>query len=179
MNYNEMVRIQKSFETLTVKNINQLIKLNDKLHLIEKSIVKSAIEIDKLLRLRVKDDEDLLVDYSIVCEISFPVAPVARALPDRRIFPRICETGSDWTEYLKGISELGSVLDSGENYNPFLTYDGELSKMKHCWLFYILYAKFHMTWREMCCVLAAWSDLEVTHHYCSEVVSIDEIENNK
>ena len=136
--------------------------------LLETSISSNAIEVDKALSARVADKGDLLIDYNLVCEISFytPPRPADRT-PLQYSF--LLSTDSDWTEPLKGIGDIGSKLSDSRNHNRFERSENALSGEHHCWLFYVLYHELSMEWSEIVRIKAIWSDLEVTHHYCVEI----------
>jgi len=170
MNYEKMIKHRNAIQSLSVKNIETICVLNEQLQRFEKVIVESAEPIDKALKIRIENSDDLLVDYNLVCEISFPLMPVTEAVSAIKNVQSLDITGSDWTENLKGISALGSNLGSGKDYNTFLGCDDDISKQHHCWLFHILYTEFRMSWKDICRVSAIWSDLEITHHYCVELL---------
>ncbi|MDQ6980569.1 MAG: hypothetical protein Q9M46_03755 [Ghiorsea sp.] len=171
MTYEQMIKHKVEFEALSQKEVETICALNEKLMSFEQSLVLSAVNVDKHLQQRVQNKDDMLIDYELVCEISFPTAPEPKQQPmsPSRFTP--CHTGSDWTEPMKGISIQGSRLNSGEDYNPYLPHANALNQQKHCWLFHVLYAEFHMSWKEICRIQAAWSDLEVTHHYYTDLAT--------
>jgi len=169
MNYDEMIKRRRDFQALSICQTEKICALNKKLKRFEENVARSATEVDKDLRAQVEDPNDLLIDYNIICELSFPMQPQPKQISSFRSWPCISVTGSDWTEKLKGISTTGSKLNDGINYNSFLRHGGQIGEMQHCWLFHILYAEFCMTWEDICCISAIWSDLEVVHHYCAEL----------
>jgi len=171
MNYDEMIKRRHDFDALSISQTSKICALNEKLKKFEGNITQSVIAVDKDLRAQVEDPDDLLVDYNIICEISFPMVPQqpAKDTPQWRSWPYTSTTGSDWTETLKGISATGSKLSDGNNYNSFWEADCPIGAIEHCWLFHILYAEFRMRWEDICLISALWSDLEITHHYCSEL----------
>jgi len=169
MSYDEMRKRRHGFQALSMSQIEKICALNEKLKRFEGNIARSAIEVDKKLRAQIEDPNDLLIDYNIVCEISFPVEAQPKETPPLRGWSCISRCGSDWTEKLKGISVIGSRLDDGVNYNSFFGIDCQIGVLAHCWLFHILYAELRMNWDEICLISAVWSDLEITHHYCTEL----------
>jgi len=169
MNYQDILKHRESIVSLSIEDIKILAKINAKLEAIEKSLVHSAKEIDNNLQQRTKNKDDLLMSYILNCEVSIQLLPVEDKNKRGIISHQTAHcTGSDWTESLKGVHDLGTQMNDSRNYNAFADVDYAISGQHHCWLFFVLYAKLHMTWDDILRITSIWSNLEITHHYCVE-----------
>ena len=162
MNYRDICDLREDFNNLSVANIETLRTINNKLKILEKQIKKESLSIDQHLMEKVEDDDDLLIDYEIRCEITFWIK-------NKRGMRSFDNSLSDWTENLKGISVNNGKLDDGVNYNQFKNIKHPLSDEHHCWLFYCLYSQTTLSWDYIVKISAAWSNLEITYQHCMEI----------
>ena len=147
--------------------MTELLKLNNRLHLFQKRIIKEVKKLDSELAKRVEDDNDELEDYEIDLELSFylKVDDTEYKEEDDNIIMTM-------HEYVKGISdkERGDYPWDETNHNEFQHRDfHDMKDEHHCWLYHCLYDHTELTWDDMLRIGSFWMDIHVCYQYSDNI----------
>lgn len=144
------------------KNKPKFRELNARIHNVQDKIVQEAIKLDRDLKKRCEDKNDVLDDYEIEIEVRFllKVGDKEYSFDDDNILATLID-------YPKGSSTGEKDHWWGDtNHNDFAHWeDHPMQGEHHCWWFHSLYDHVHLDFEDMLRIGEIWTDIKVHHQY--------------
>jgi hypothetical protein len=155
-----------SHNKLTKKQLQALKNLNTRLKILQDRLIAEVLNLDRELKLRVADENDILDDYEIELQLSFFLKE-----DDNKYKKDDDNILTSLSEYLKGISidikQYPWRWDN--NHNEFRGRTEHLMKQDyHCWWFHCLYDHTDLEFKDMLRIGRIWSDIKVYYQYFDE-----------
>lgn len=128
-----------------------LMKLNKRLHNLEKLIRPKFLAINERLQREVDNEE--IHDFEIELQIDFYTVDGNEPL-------------AQYFHFIPAKKEHGLQIGDGENYNTFYHWiEHEMSGEKLCWLYHALYDHIRLSREEMIQIDRVWWDINVSYQY--------------